>query len=804
MKTLEQASLIYLPTSLLTKYFPRRALRFFRIVFFLLTVTCVILAYFLPSLVPAIGSKVWLGLALVFGTLYLEQMLLSTYHNTYYFHGLNSLIGLSKIPVSGVTYEVGTAILNSPSDIGQTFASAHLGYLTLLRAGVQKEDIQKYLESSRIKINSNQVTIPDAQLYSFINLGDFIYNEDQVLRELLRAHGITAELFHEILEFVVISYHQYKKRDRWWGKDNLSRHGSIGRELAYGETEYLKSFSLPLNSKAIFSNLAEVKNPFSVKNIEDVENALAKERGANVMIIGEVGVGTIDLILEVEKRQKQGRGLRAIEDIHFVLLDTERLFASFSDINDLQVTIMNLLAEASDAGNIVLVIPNFGSFIREGYKRGLNLSEILDSYLASEALHIIATETPGVYHNELSTELALTRRFTEITLEATSSDTTVTILGSVGRGIERKYKVFFTYQALKALVISAERYLVEGVMPDKAVNLLVDIASKYRGTNTTIGSDEVYRLISEKTGIPVGPIEEKEKDLLLNLEHKLHERVVGQEQAISAIAKTMRRARAGIQAGDRPIGSFLFLGPSGVGKTETAKALALVFFGAEANLIRFDMSEFSGASALSRFIGDSTVAGLLTEKLHEHPYSVLLLDEFEKADQSIHDLFLQILDEGTFTNGRGEKVNARNTIIIATSNAGSDLILRTVENRQSLVTLDAEIVNHLLKQKIYRPELINRFANVVIFEPLQTHEQIHVAKLLLKELYDRVRLQGYELVINDDLLTLIVEKGFDPKFGARPLQRAIENMVEEKIAQKIIAGEAKVGDTIVLGAEDLK
>ncbi len=804
MRTLYEASLVYQPTAYLTRYFGRRSMRFFRVIFGFLTILCLLLAYTLPPLYPVIAESVWLGLALVFGALFLEQVLLFTYHNTYYYHGLNSLIGLSKTPTAGLTYEVALAILNSPQDLGGAFATAHLGEMTLWRAGVTTEEIKKYRTQARIKIDSSMVTFSETTIYSFINLGDFLYQEDQALQELLRHHGISREVFHEILVFVVISYHQYKKQGRWWGKDNLSRRGSLGRELSFGDTYYLDKFTRSLKSGAIFANLTELKNPFAVQTIEEVENALAKERGANVLLIGEAGVGKIDLVIEIEKRQRQGKSLAAIIDRHFILLDSQRLFASYNDAGELEVMIHNLFTEAANAGNLVLVIDGLANFIKEGERHGINLPVIMDSYLASEELHIITTETPQVYHNELSNRLALVRRFTEVVIEATSTNTTVSILAGVARGIERKQKVFFTYPALKAVVEVADRYLVEGVMPDKAIDFLIELASQVGRDGGIIEKEQVYALASVKTGIPVGPIDQKEQDLLLNLEDKLHERVIGQDRAIAAVAKTMRRARAGITASDRPIGSFLFLGPSGVGKTETAKALALIFFGAEENLVRFDMSEYSDAGSLSRFTGDANTAGLLTEKLHEHPYCVLLLDEFEKANQNIHDLFLQILDEGTFQNGRGERVNARNTIIIATSNAGSDLILKTVEARANLATLDAEIVSHIIEQRVYRPELINRFANVVIFEPLQTHEQMNVAKLMLKELYDRVRLQGYDLVLNDNLIQLLVEKGFDPKFGARPMQRVISDLVEEKIARKIIAGEAKVGDTIVIDARDLQ
>jgi ATP-dependent Clp protease ATP-binding subunit ClpC len=264
----------------------------------------------------------------------------------------------------------------------------------------------------------------------------------------------------------------------------------------------------------------------------------------------------------------------------------------------------------------------------------------------------------------------------------------------------------------------------------------------------------------------------------------------------------MRRARAGIQATDKPLGSFLFLGPTGVGKTETAKTLADVFFGGEDKLQRIDMSEYSGTDALTRLIGDGEQAGSLPTILREHPYCVLLLDEFEKARPEVHDIFLQALDEGIFTDSRGSKVNVRNTIIIATSNAGSQLILNTVQQRSDFAHLSQEIISHIIKTGEFKPELINRFDSTIIFEPLTLEEQTEVASLLLQELRERINDRGYQLEVSHDLLQKLVTIGYDPEFGARPMRRIIQDVIEEKIANQVIAGEVQKGDTLTLGLDD--
>jgi len=286
----------------------------------------------------------------------------------------------------------------------------------------------------------------------------------------------------------------------------------------------------------------------------------------------------------------------------------------------------------------------------------------------------------------------------------------------------------------------------------------------------------------------------------------LHKRVIGQNAAVSAIASAMRRARSGIASPNRPLGSFLFLGPTGVGKTETSKALSESFFGDENKMIRFDMSEYNGPDALSRLIGSfgENKTGLLASRLRDNPYGVLLLDEFEKAARDVLDLFLQILDEGIFTDALGKKVNCRNLIIIATSNAGSQIIWDTLRAGKDLVAEKDHIIDVLIREKIFRPELINRFDGVILFHPLENSELKTIARLELEKFSKRLKEQEIEFVINDDLVNFLVEKGSDPQFGARSLNRAIKDIVEDLVARKIVSGEAGPGSKIELNVSELK
>jgi len=792
------------PPITLTRFFSRRVLTHFRTIFFVTAAGAISGAVVTHLVWPDSSySEVLLGIGLISTSFWLEQMMVYSYHNSFYFFGLHSILGLSSKVNAGATYEVAEALLPNEQDVTAAFCNSKLGTLILLRAGIDLNALETYLRSSRMKITTMMIPLPEDSVFSLITLGQYLLQQDSSFKTFIKEQGVLEEHFLGALSWVISAHHAQKKIERWWGKDELSKTTGIGREWSYGTAYILEKFSRDIRTSAIYTNLTQGDSAFTAEKIAEVEVALARTKASNVLVIGEAGVGKMDLLLEVDRRLRTGKAISAVDEHHMILLDTTRLFATHSNKQELELTILSIFAEASRAGNIIIVIENLSTFIREAESMGVFIPELLDPFLATPALHVIATDTPGAYHTYLEPLGAFARRFAEVLIDTPDLRSTTRVLQGIAEANENRYRVLFTYSALVAITTAADRYIVEGVMPDKAIELMIDISTRASQAGVAIITAEyVYGVVSEKTGIPTGPIGEVERDLLLNLEDTLHERVIGQQRALDAIARTMRRARAGIQSSDKPIGSFLFLGPTGVGKTETAKALAHVFFGSETNMHRIDMSEFSGGDALERLIGDGVTSGILPDMLREHPYSVLLLDELEKANQSVHDIFLQVLDEGIFTDARGDKVNARNTIIIATSNAGSQLILKTIEQRKELSTLSAEIINHIIKEGIFRPELINRFDNTIIFEPLVQEEQGQVAGLMLRGLYERVKDQGYELIVNRDLMDILVEKGYSPQFGARPMQRVIQDVVEEKIAQLIISGGATKGGTIELTRAD--
>lgn len=802
MKTLDQEIKVYAPSLKLERTLSRRAQTFFRNLFFTIFVLGGAATVVVTQFGPDTYATELLAVSLIALALWLELMLLYAYHNSFYFRNLHSVITFGDNATSGTTYEVAQAVSKHHEDSTLAFCTSAFGINVLLRSGITTQDMDLFLQGPRQKISAASIFLPDEEIFTFIGLGKYLYAHDVGFQNVFSQLGIQPETFLGSLRWVIGTYHEEKKAARWWGKDNLSKTTGLGREWSYGATFLLDKYSREISTSSIFSTMTR-DSSFSEEKVTEIETTLVRAKGANVLLIGEAGVGKIDLVMEVKRRMETGESLHAIAGQHISVLDTNRLFAANPSKQDLEITLLQLFAEAAEAGNTIIVIENLSSFLREAEAVGVFIPELLDEFLATSLLHVIATDTPHNYHSYLEPLGAFARRFAEILITTPDVTATTRVLQPVAFANEVTHGVIFTYDALQTITTSADRYIVEGVMPDKAIELLIDIATAAQQVERVlINSDFVYEVVSEKTSVPAGPIKAEEKDLLLHLEDKLHEQVIGQERALSAIAKAMRRARAGIQASDKPIGSFLFLGPTGVGKTETAKALAKVFFGGEQKIQRLDMSEFSGNDALERLVGNANQSGVLSDLLREQPYCVLLLDEFEKAATAVHDLFLQILDEGIFTDGRGTKVNARNTMIIATSNAGSQLILRTVQQRKELAHITQEIINGIIQAGVFRPELINRFDNTIIFEPLTIGEQSQVASLMLGSLYQRIKDRGYDLQVSPELLEVLVEKGYSPEFGARPMLRVLQDVIEEKVAQKIISGEITRGQLITLAKGD--
>ncbi len=730
-------------------------------------------------------------------------MQLIFYHNTLYFRGLSHVYGEEFSEGEGVVLEVASLAEGHRDDLTRGFLSSTHGAEVMTRLGIGFDALSAFVHAERAHIHADTLPLKEGSFVTPVDVGVYLMNADTVFAEFLFKHSVTKELFLGANAWVWRMRLFYKKEQRWWARDALGKINGLGQEFSFGGAYMLRRWGENLDSvSASEASLNSVG--YMNECITRIETVLTRTKSANVILVGDAGVGKLHMLAELNRRIREGHSVASLLPRRFMLLGTEAFVAAHGTKADFEHAFLELMNEAESAGNIIVVIRDLPAFIKSVEALGSDVSELLERFLDSSEIQIVGTTDPHGYHEVLEPAQDLLRHFEPIIIDVPDAESSISVLEGIVWKNERRYGVIFTYPALVRIVEDAEQYLMTGTMPDKAINLLSEIAARSaREGKALVAPEYVDACVEEKSGVPVGPIGAEEREFLMNLEETLQERVVGQEHAVHAISETMRRARTGLQSKDRPIGSFLFLGTTGVGKTETAKALAHTFFKDEERMVRFDMSEYSGDGGLARLIGDSESTGTLSKALTAQPYCVLLLDEFEKSDDEVRDLFLQILDEGLFTDNRGKKINLRNSIIIATSNAGSDHIWSYTKEGKNPDDKKEEIIDALVKEHVFKPELLNRFDSVIFFEVLDESNQHAIASMMLKELENRVRARGYGLEVSDRFLSGLVKVGYDPKFGARPMRRAIQNLVEGKIARKILEGKIKTGDTIHFDESDL-
>ena len=439
------------------------------------------------------------------------------------------------------------------------------------------------------------------------------------------------------------------------------------------------------------------------------------------------------------------------------------------------------------------------SGITSGGEDSLDLADVLINHLEKTGLLCLVTcSRDGFKHIE---HKPLGQKFTKLEILEPEKDQAIIMLESRVASLEKVYKVYFTYHAIQEIAVLTGKYLHETYLPAKAIDILEVLAvavAKRGGKNNWVTVDDVASIVSEKTGIPLTKIGQSESDLLLHLEELIHRQMIGQEEAVSAVASALRRSRTSLTQVKRPTASFLFLGPTGVGKTELAKVIADVYFGDSKYMIRLDMSEYQTQDMLVKMIGDTNGnKGYLTEAVRQNPFSLVLLDEFEKAHPDILNLFLQVLDDGRLTDGEGRTIDFTNVILIATSNAGASLIQEAVKVGTSQDQLKNDLINNYLN-KVMRPELINRFDGLIVFRPLTVDEVERVARIMLQQIGANLAEQGLSLDVSDEGLKVLAQAGYDPKFGGRHMRRVLQDRIENEIASKILTGELKRRDVVYI------
>jgi len=625
---------------------------------------------------------------------------------------------------------------------------------------------------------------------------------------LFKQYLIENNFFPEKDVLPIAQWHLYlrlKKAEqkKFWLKSNLRRYGTLGKEWAAGYAVTLEDFGLNI-SKLV----RRARFPKAIGHIEEkksIERILSRLQSNNILLVGNPGSGRKRLIEHLASKSALGEYQdNNLNNKQVIELDLAQLLASIENLEDAEIVLQQAFQEVIHAGNIILVIDEFHNFVGEGIIAApgrLNIASVLTSYLRRPDFPFIAITTYAGLRRYIEQNPSLLSFFGKVEVSELSGTETLQVLEEIVPSYEAAHKRMISYPALQAVIKYADKYIQAVPFPKKAIDLLDEAMGYLSQTSDKILMPQhVAAIITERTQIPVGDLETTERETLLDMEGLIHKRIVNQEHAVTEISSALRRARAEVATRGGPMGSFLFLGPTGVGKTETAKALAAIYFGSEKRMVRLDMSEFQHIDDIARFLGSSKQDGLLTTEIRQNPFSLLLLDELEKAHPNILNLFLQVLDEGYITDGLGRKTDFRHTIIIATSNAGYQLILRAIKEQKDFAKLKEEMLEYIFENGLYRPEFINRFDGVVLFTPLSQEHLVQIAELMLRKLQYTMREKGIELIITEELKSAIAKLGYDPTFGARNMQRVLQNKVENALAVALLSNHIRRGDHITVNA----
>lgn len=606
-------------------------------------------------------------------------------------------------------------------------------------------------------------------------------------------------------------YERLKKSQRkgfFWENNQYAGWG-IGRDWSSGYTPTLSDYSIDLSQFVRESSLqSQVIGREDV--IGQIEVSLASSTNTNVLLVGKPGIGKKTIVNGLAAKIISGNVPEPLKNKHVMQLNVQRLLAGGSERGAIEEKLLKILNDAAWAGNIILFIDNIHTLLGygEGKVGSIDATEILVPFLSSNKLQVIGSTTLEDFHRIIEPKGSIADSFTRINIEEVSPGDAVLIIGNVGLHLEAQYGVFISFPVIREAVELANRYLSQVPLPESAIRILetAAVSASYR-KEKIVTKEDVDQAISQTTRVPVGEVKETEKDKLIKLEEILHQRVIGQDEAVSAVASALKRARSGLSSKNRPVGSFLFLGPTGVGKTETAKALAESYYGSEESMIRIDMSEYQTPESLYRLIGEPTggseTTGQLVSQVRDNPFSLILLDEIEKAHPNVLNVFLQILDDGYATDNRGEKIDFTSNIIIATSNAGAGEIQAQIKAGNSIEDFKNTLIE-TISQGIFKPEFLNRFDAIVVYRPLSVEELGQIIDLQITALNKRLKDKNISVVLTQAAKELVAQLGYQPEFGARPLRRVIQDKIENTIANRLLSGEVKQGDKVILDAPDLQ
>lgn len=710
-----------------------------------------------------------------------------------------------------------------------------LSHLELDKGDLGKNILRRLGKSQSMKFILNRLGIGDASFSKFevTNIDEKIWRDalDIAFRE--KHHGIEpADLFlsmvmsdktlaghldqfgakPEDIENVSAWYdHIIEKQQEMSGFLNQKRlkfSGGIGKDWAYGYTLFLKRYAVDVTEAINRYGISEIIG--FEKEISFLEESLTKSAGANAIVVGDPGIGKRTMVQKFAQKVAKGEVNETLKFRHLFEINIDHLLAGINDQGEASERLSRIFDEAISAGNVIIYIDNISSLLSSGDAGRIDASEILGRYLSMNHVNFIFTIDQKGYDSLIENNSVLSEKLAKVEISEPEQKDLVQILEKVAFEIEAREKCFITYEAIKEVVKSADKFILNLPNPEKSINLLDSVCSKavVERKETVILPSDVSNFVSQRFKVPGLASDPAEKEKLLNLEAEMHKGVIGQDRAITAIADALRRSRSGVSESKKPIGSFLFMGPTGVGKTETAKVLSRLYFGDENRMLRFDMSEYQNKEDVYRLIGTNArgeeEVGTLTSAVLNNPFSLLLFDEIEKAHPDILNLMLQILDEGIMTSGLGQKVAFSNTIIIATSNAGANMVRELVQKGEKLENIEKSLLDTLQKNGTFRPEFLNRFTATIVFHPLDQIQIKEVAKMMIEKIKLNVkRNQSVDFTVDESALDKLVGLGFDPEMGARPMARAIADKIENFLAKKLLSGELQKGSSITIAESDI-
>ena len=585
---------------------------------------------------------------------------------------------------------------------------------------------------------------------------------------------------------------------------NRSDYGGIGRDWSAGFTPVLDKYGENISLAIADGNL----DFSSVKRghvIEQMLTNLGKDGRSNLAMVGEVGVGKTALVYALAEKLIDGQDVpNSLRYRQVVQVDSAVVTAAVGQNVSLEAVFNEIISNATRAGNIILYFDEAQLFFGSG-AGSVDVSGILLPSLQSSSISLIASFTLDDWHKLDTVNPSLASLFARIDIEPSDREQTIGILQDISITLEKKSSGVVTFKAIQAAYDMSERYLRNKAMPAKAIDLLGD--SMNYPIEGLITEASVARATEIITNTKVSQASEEEKTQLMNLEDLIHKRMINQSRAVQVVSDALRRSRAGVRNTGRPVGSFLFLGPTGVGKTELTKSLAAVYFGSENSINRLDMSEYQSKADVARLLASASKddkGSSFLQKINQNPFSVVLLDEIEKAHPDILNLLLQMLDEGMLTDTAGHKVSFKEAIIICTSNAGANAIREQISAGKDLADFEDKFVNDLIDQNVFRPELINRFDEVVLFRPLTKEELLQVANLIIQSVNQELADKKVTVTLTQPALAHLVDLGYDPRLGARPMRRVISRLVENLIAKRLLSGELKPGSQLTLDVGDLQ